>query len=57
MKYLEAQKQSPGGVLKISQNSSESTFARVSFLVKLQAKSSNFIKKETLPPAFFWEFF
>ena len=31
---------------KISQNSQENTYARVSFLIKLQ--TSNFIKKETL---------
>ena len=34
--------------LKISQNSQEDTCARVSFLIKLQAKVCNFPKKETL---------
>ena len=33
--------------LEISQNSQENTCARVSFLIKLQAQTCNFIKKET----------
>ena len=36
--------------LEISQSSQENTFARVSFLIKLQA--CNFIKKETLAQVF-----
>ena len=36
------------GVLRNSQNSQENTCARVSFSVKLQASSCDFIKKETL---------
>ena len=40
--------------LKISQNSHEKTYARVSFLIKLQA--CNFIKKETLAQMFSCEF-
>ena len=31
--------------LEISQNSEENTYARVSFLIKLQVKANNFIKK------------
>ena len=42
--------------LKISQNSQENTCARASFLLKLQALSSNFIKKETLAQLFPFEF-
>ena len=38
--------------LEISQNSQESTCARVSFLIKLQAEACNFIKKETLARCF-----
>ena len=38
--------------LKISQNSQESTCARVSFLIKLQADACNFIKTKTLPRCF-----
>ena len=34
--------------LEISQNTQESTCARVSFLIKLLAKACKFIKKETL---------
>ena len=34
--------------LKISQNSPENACAKASFLVKLQAKTCNFLKKETL---------
>ena len=34
--------------LEISQNSLENTYARVSFLIKLQAEAFNFIKKGTL---------
>ena len=33
--------------LEISQNSQENTCARVSFLIKLQASTCNFIKKKT----------
>ena len=33
--------------LEISQNSQESTCARVSFLIKFQPEACNFIKKET----------
>ena len=32
--------------LKISQNSQENTFAKVSFLAELQVSASNFIKKK-----------
>ena len=42
--------------LEISQNSKESTCARVSFLIKLQAEAYNFIKKETLAQVFSCEF-
>ena len=35
-------------VLEISQNSQENTCVRVSFLIKLQASTCNFTKKETL---------
>ena len=41
---------------KISQNSQENTCARVSFLIKLQASTCNFIKKETLAQLFSCEF-
>ena len=37
---------------EISQNSQENTCARVSLLIKLQAKVSNFFKKETLAKVF-----
>ena len=43
--------------LKILQNSQESTCARVSFLMKLQAEAFNFIKKVTLAQEFSCEFF
>ena len=46
-------------VLKISENSQENTYARVSLLIKLQA-SRNFLKKETRAEVFpceFWETF
>ena len=33
-------------------NSQENTCARISFLIKLQAKACNFIKKETLAQVF-----
>ena len=52
--YFYFQKQSPRGVLRkkvfleISQNSQENTWARVSFLIKLQAGACNFIKKKRL---------
>ena len=39
-----------------TQNSQENTFARVSFLIKLQAQVCNFIKKETLEQVFSCEF-
>ena len=42
--------------LKTSQNSQENTFARVSFLIELQASTYNFIKKETLTQVFSCEF-
>ena len=44
--------------LEISQNSQENTCARVPSLIKLQASSCNFIKKEALAQVFsctFWE--
>ena len=44
------------GLIEISQNSQESTCARVSFLIKLHAKACNFIKKETLAQMFSCEF-
>ena len=56
------QKQSLGCILsrevtlKISKNSQEDTCARVSFLVKLQAKACNFIKKGTVAQVFSYEF-
>ena len=34
-------------LLKISQNSQENTYARVSFVINMQADAGNFIKKET----------
>ena len=42
------------GVLRILQNSQENTYARVSFLIKLQAEAEacNFIEKETLAQVF-----
>ena len=43
--------------LEILQNSQENTSARVSFLIKLQAESCNFIKKETLVQVFSYEFY
>ena len=42
--------------LKISQNSQKNTYARVSFLIKLQTHACNFIKKETLAQVFSCEF-
>ena len=39
-------------LLEILQNSQENTCARVSFLIKLQASTCNFIKKETLAQVF-----
>ena len=39
-------------ILEISQNSQENPCARVSFLVKLQAESCNFVKKEILAQLF-----
>ena len=43
--------------LKISKNSQESNFARVSFLLKLRADACEFIKKEALAQVFSGEFF
>ena len=43
-------------LLKISQNSHENTCVWVSFLIKLKAETSNFIKKETLAQVFSYEF-
>ena len=43
-------------LLEISQNSQENTYARDSFLIKLQASSCNFIKKESLALVFSCEF-
>ena len=40
-------------LLKNSRNSQENTCARVSFLITLQAKACNLIKKETLAQALF----
>ena len=42
--------------LGILQNSQESTYARVSLIIKLQAQACNFIKKETLAQVFSCEF-
>ena len=42
--------------LDIPQNSQENTCARVSFLIKLQAETCNFIKKEPLAQVFSCEF-
>ena len=42
--------------LKILQNSQENSCARVSLLIKLQAKACNFIKKGTLAKVFSCEF-
>ena len=41
--------------LHISQNSQENTYARFTFLIKLQAEACNFAKKETLAQVFFCE--
>ena len=41
---------------EISPNSQENTCARVSFLIKLQAKACNFIKMETPAQVFSCEF-
>ena len=56
-------KSSPGGVLQeklfleLSQNSQKNICARVSFLIiRLQASTYNFIKKETLAQVFSCEF-
>ena len=43
-------------ILKISQNSQENTCDRDSFIIKLQVKACNFIKKETLAQVFSCEF-
>ena len=43
-------------ILKISQSSKENTYARASFLIKLQASICNFIKNETLAQVFSCEF-
>ena len=42
--------------LEISQNPQENTCARVSFLIKLQTKGCNFIKKDALEQMFSCEF-
>ena len=42
--------------LRILQNSQENTCARVSFFIKMQAWTCNFIKKETLAQVFSSEF-
>ena len=42
--------------LNILRNSQQNVCARVSFLIKLQAKTCNFIKKETLEHVFYCEF-
>ena len=42
--------------LEISQNSQKNTYARVSFLIKLQAEAWNFIKNGNLAHAFSCEF-
>ena len=42
--------------VEISQNSQENTSARVSFLIKLQAWTCNFNKRETLAQVFFCAF-
>ena len=42
--------------LNISQNSQENSCARVSFLIKFQVQTCNFIKNETLTQLFFYEF-
>ena len=44
-------------LLKISQNSQKNTCAWVSFLIKFQADTFNFIKKETLAQVFHCEFY
>ena len=38
--------------LEISQNSQEKAYAKIYFLIKLQAEACNFIKKETLAQVF-----
>ena len=43
-------------LLEISKNSQENNCARVPFLIKLQAGTCNFIKKETLAQKFSCEF-
>ena len=43
-------------LLKISQNSGENTCGWVSFLIKLQAETCNFILKKALAQAFSCEF-
>ena len=40
--------------VEISQNSQENSCARASFLMKLQVKANNFIKKETDTDVFLW---
>ena len=42
--------------IEILQNSQESTYARVSFLIKLQVLSLQFTKEETLTQVFYCEF-
>ena len=61
--YISTENQSPlkrcsvkKVLLKISQNSQENISVRVTFLINLQAKACNFIKKETLAQVFSCEF-
>ena len=53
---FQVQKQPPEVFLEISQVSLENTCARVSFLMKFQAETCNFIKRETLTQVFSFEF-
>ena len=50
------QKHLPNGALEFSQNSQENNYARVSFLLNLQAEACNFVKKETLAQVFSCKF-
>ena len=43
--------------LRISQNSQENACARLSFVIKLQAETCIFIKRETLAQVFSYEFY
>ena len=53
---MEKQKQPPEVFLKISQNSQEDTFDRVSFWQILRRQACNFNKKEALAQVFSCEF-